>query len=103
MSRTRSKMGLVVACGLLAGAGLADQPAKPNCCARPARNVEAATAAANQAATPVTRLECSLTGKIVDKCCCEQRDGSTYCTLAKKAVEKCCCSPVAAGTKSLRP
>ncbi len=39
-------------------------------------------------------MRCSLTGKIVDKCCCEQREGKTYCTLAGKTVESCCCEPV---------
>ena len=48
---------------------------------------------------PSTKMRCSLTGKTVDKCCCEQRDGKTYCTLAGKTVEKCCCEPVAGGTE----
>ena len=35
---------------------------------------------------------CTLTGKTVDQCCCEQqKDGKLYCTLAKKTVDKCCC------------
>ena len=46
-----------------------------------------------QAATTPTSLRCTLTGKKIEKCCCEQRDSNLYCTLAKKAVEKCCCEP----------
>ncbi len=38
-------------------------------------------------------IHCTLTGKSVKKCCCEQREGKLYCTLAKKAIEKCCCEP----------
>lgn len=34
---------------------------------------------------------CTLTGKRLAACCCEQRDGKLYCPLAKKAIEKCCC------------
>ncbi len=39
---------------------------------------------------------CSLTGKTVETCCCEQRDKKLYCTLAKKTVEKCCCEQAGA-------
>ena len=39
------------------------------------------------------KLRCTLTGKVVDKCCCQQREGKTYCPLANKTVEKCCCVP----------
>lgn len=38
-------------------------------------------------------IRCTLTGKNVKKCCCEQREGKLYCTLAKKTIEKCCCEP----------
>ena len=47
---------------------------------------------------PHTKMRCTLTGKIVDECCCEQRDGKTYCPLAAKNVDACCCEPVAAET-----
>lgn len=38
-----------------------------------------------------SNLQCSLTGTIVEKCCCVERDGKIHCTLADKDVEKCCC------------
>ncbi len=38
-------------------------------------------------------IHCTLTGKNVKKCCCEQREGKLYCTLAKKTIDKCCCEP----------
>ncbi len=37
-------------------------------------------------------LVCSLTGKHIDQCCCEEKDGKLYCPLADKTVENCCCS-----------
>lgn len=40
------------------------------------------------------KMRCSLTGKVVDTCCCVEREGKTHCTLANKDVEKCCCTPV---------
>ncbi|MDQ6892381.1 MAG: hypothetical protein M3167_06840 [Acidobacteriota bacterium] len=37
---------------------------------------------------------CSLTGKHIEQCCCQQqKDGKLYCTLAKKVVDSCCCKP----------
>jgi hypothetical protein len=44
-----------------------------------------------QAAKKEAALRCTLTNKIIEKCCCVQKDGKTYCPLAKKTVEKCCC------------
>lgn len=86
---------LAIGCmGLLAAPALADGQAQPSCCAKPAKNVEASATAKQEKADT---LKCSLTGKVVDKCCCVERGGKTYCTLAKKSVEKCCCSP--AGTE----
>jgi hypothetical protein len=76
---------VIVSCcaALLAGPALADDTGKaPACCAQKSAMVKAEKAG---------KLRCTLTGKVVDKCCCEQRDGKTYCTLAKKNVEKCCC------------
>jgi hypothetical protein len=64
-----------------------DEPKPPPCCAK-----KAATATAEKAG----KLRCSLTGKVVDKCCCEKREGKLYCPLAKKSVEKCCCTEVRA-------
>ena len=40
------------------------------------------------------KMRCSLTGKVVDKCCCIEREGKTHCTLADKVVAECCCKPV---------
>jgi hypothetical protein len=49
------------------------------------------------------KMQCSLTGKVVDTCCCVERAGKTHCTLADKDVAECCCKPVAddasAGTR----
>jgi hypothetical protein len=59
--------------------------AMPPCCAK--KRATAATKAAPD------KMRCTLTGKVVDKCCCEQREGKTYCPLANKTVEKCCCLP----------
>lgn len=42
-------------------------------------------------------------GKVVDKCCCEPREGGKmYCTLAKKEIDKCCCTEVKAGEKEVK-
>ena len=38
-----------------------------------------------------SRMTCTLTGKEVKTCCCEQKNGKLFCTLAKKEVDKCCC------------
>jgi hypothetical protein len=56
--------------------------------------------AAPQAPTKESALRCLLTGKKIEKCCCEQRDGKLYCPLAKKTIEKCCCE--AAGASKLK-
>ena len=37
------------------------------------------------------KLTCRLTGKTIDQCCCEMKDGKSYCTLTKKTYDKCCC------------
>jgi len=39
-----------------------------------------------------SKMTCTLTGKEVKKCCCEQqKNGKLFCKLAKKEVDKCCC------------
>ena len=38
-------------------------------------------------------IRCTLTGKKIEKCCCEKRGKKLYCTLAKKTIAKCCCEP----------
>ncbi len=37
------------------------------------------------------KIICRETGKTVDKCCCEMKDGKFYCTLTKKTYDQCCC------------
>jgi hypothetical protein len=37
------------------------------------------------------KMTCTKTGKKIDKCCCEDKNGKFYCTLTKKAYDKCCC------------
>jgi hypothetical protein len=78
---------------------LAQEEAQPSCCAKPAKG---AAASATPGAETSGKLKCSLTGKVVDKCCCEERNGKTYCTLAKKNVEKCCCTPAANEDKAAK-
>ena len=70
--------------GVLAGGGQDTPP----CCQKKEQPADGTKA------KPSTKMRCSLTGKVVDKCCCEQREGKTYCPLAGKTVEKCCCEPV---------
>ena len=75
--------------GLLgAGAFAGDAKDTPPCCQKKPQAADAAKARL------ATKMRCTLTGKVVDKCCCEQREGKTYCPLAGKTVEKCCCEPV---------
>lgn len=82
--------------GLLSVPAVAgDEAKKPGCCAKPAK---AAAAATGEKATAEKggKMKCSLTGKVVDKCCCVEPEGKLHCTLADKDVETCCCTPVAA-------
>lgn len=38
-------------------------------------------------------MKCTLTGKEVKACCCEQqKNGNLFCKFAKKEVDKCCCT-----------
>ena len=39
-------------------------------------------------------LQCTLTGKKIESCCCEVRQGKLYCPLAKKTIDTCCCKPI---------
>jgi hypothetical protein len=48
-------------------------------------------AAAQSRVSAAPGMRCTLTGKKITTCCCEQKDGKLYCPLAKKAIEKCCC------------
>lgn len=38
-------------------------------------------------------MDCTLTNKKMEKCCCEKRGDKFYCTLADKTLDKCCCEP----------
>lgn len=80
------KILLALGCAsLLATPVFPGDPPKPACCAK--------KAAATQGAE---KLRCSLTGKVVDKCCCVEKAGKLHCTLADKDVASCCCSPAKA-------
>jgi len=37
------------------------------------------------------KMTCRVTGKMLDKCCCEMKDGKFYCKLTKKTYDQCCC------------
>jgi len=70
---------------LLAGAGAPTEGAKKSCS-------EGKQVCASKTAK-AGKLRCSLTGTVVESCCCEKREGKLYCTLAKKNVDSCCCQP----------
>jgi len=36
-------------------------------------------------------LTCTLTGKKIDSCCCQQKGGKLYCPLVDKTLDDCCC------------
>jgi hypothetical protein len=36
-------------------------------------------------------LICTLTGKKIEACCCQEKDGALYCPLAKQTIDHCCC------------
>ncbi len=91
LRRSLLAFGLIALVGVPA---LADGQSRPSCCAKPAKDVEASATAKPAKGG---KLKCSLTGQVVDECCCVEREGKTYCTLAKKSVETCCCGAVAAG------
>jgi len=37
------------------------------------------------------KMICRVTGKTMDKCCCEMKGGKFYCKLTKKTYDQCCC------------
>ena len=47
--------------------------------------------ALGSAALAQGKLVCSLTGKEISACCCQQRNGRLYCPLANKEIKQCCC------------
>lgn len=53
---------------------------------------------ASKRAASSSKLRCSLTGTVVESCCCVQREGKLYCTLAKKNVASCCCESASKGS-----
>jgi hypothetical protein len=65
----------------------ADAPMK---CEKPAATTDTAKHAGHEG----HKMQCSLTGKVVDTCCCVESEGKTHCTLADKDVAECCCTPV---------
>ena len=111
------KIAILTSVGLsLAAAAFASQPAgsAPNksesgksCCAKksagepmkcekPAATTgDTAKGSGHQKHAAQGKMRCSLTGKVVDTCCCVEREGKTHCTLADKDVAECCCTPVA--------
>jgi hypothetical protein len=58
---------------------------------------------AQQAPKKTSKVRCTLTNRVVEKCCCEYREGKIYCPLAKKTVESCCCVPAEEGKKKAAP
>ena len=49
-------------------------------------------------ATPTGSLRCTLTGKVINSCCCVRaQNGNLHCTLAKKDIKNCCCEPTQPG------
>jgi hypothetical protein len=73
------------ATGLLGAPLLAAGEGDATCCKK--RQADAPKAA------QASKLRCSLTGTVVESCCCVQREGKLHCTLAKKDVDSCCCKP----------
>ena len=37
------------------------------------------------------KMTCRVTGKTLDKCCCEMKGGKFHCKLTKKTYDQCCC------------
>lgn len=80
-------------CAFVSVAALAADAPKKKCCAQREKAQQSREAKAE-------RLRSTLTGQLVDKCCCVQREGKTHCTLADKDVATCCCRPVAEEPRS---
>ena len=77
----------LVATLLVAPVWAADEAAESCCKSRKAR--------ASKQSAATSKLRCSLTGTVVDSCCCIQRGGKLYCPLAGRNVETCCCESTA--------
>ena len=37
------------------------------------------------------KITCRVTGKKMDECCFDVKDGKFYCKLTKKTYDQCCC------------
>jgi hypothetical protein len=37
------------------------------------------------------KMTCHVTGKTLEKCCCEMKAAKFYCKLTKKTYDQCCC------------
>jgi hypothetical protein len=79
---TRILMAVSAAAFAAATLPAADHATKSCCAKKPA---------SKEQATKAEKLRCGLTGKVVDRCCCVERQGKTHCTLADKDVTTCCC------------
>jgi len=51
----------------------------------------ALTVLASSALGASQKITCRVTGKTMDKCCCETKDGRFYCKLTKKTYDDCRC------------
>lgn len=36
-------------------------------------------------------MQCTITEKEIEKCCCEERGDKLYCKLSGKELDECCC------------
>lgn len=89
----RTLLAMGCAAILAASASFAGEKAKPACCAKKPATTQTTTA---------EKLRCSLTGEVVDKCCCVEREGKLHCTLADKDVAECCCGPAREDAKKAK-
>jgi len=95
---------LIAAIGLAAAVASAqttstDKTTEPthSCCAKASDGTmkcDKPAAKADGANHDGHKMQCSLTGKVVDSCCCVEREGKMHCTLADKDVDACSCKPV---------
>jgi len=85
----RRRVLMTVVAAVLAAPVWAADDAEKSCCKR---------VCATKRGTSSSKLRCSLTGTVVERCCCIQREGKPYCTLAKKNVDSCCCESAGKGS-----
>jgi|JI10StandDraft_1071094.scaffolds.fasta_scaffold21663_12 hypothetical protein len=65
---TLKALAMVGFTGLLGGTVFAGGQDTPPCCQKKEQPANKAKA------TPSTKMRCTLTGEVVDRCCCEQQD-----------------------------